>query len=184
MPFSGSNRRMRARYKVQVPFLLKSDGQEIRGTTRNISLLGISALSDSPVSQVQPVQCVLDLPGSQQPLVAHGTVIRCEPLSQTLPEGSQEIGVFFKEFEGRGETDLTRFLTHVLQEEQDAIQAGYRALKQRVAARKKKKRLEALEKRRRKLKRLRRRKARLAQQQKKKRARKRLSARSKRPKKR
>ena len=175
MPFNTSNRRMRARYKVQVPFLLKSDGHEIRGTTRNISLLGISAFSDSPVSQVQPVQCVLDLPGSEHPLVAHGTVIRCEPLSQKLPEGSQEIGVFFKEFEGKGETDLNRFLTHVLQEEQGAIQAGYRALKQRVAARKKKKRLEALEKRKRRLKRLRRRKARLAQQQKKKDARKRLA---------
>jgi len=178
MPFGASDRRMRSRYKVQVSFLLKSNGQEVRGTTRNISLLGISALSDSPVSQVQPVQCLLDLPDSERPLVAHGTVIRCEPLSQKLPEGSQEIGVFFKEFEGTGETDLTRFLTHVLQEERSAIQAGYRALKQRVAARKRKKRLEALEKRKRKLKRLRRRKARLAKQKKKK-SRKRSSARSK-----
>lgn len=184
MPFGASDRRMRSRYKVQVPFLLKSSSQEVRGTTRNISLLGISALSDSPVSQVQPVQCLLDLPNSRLPLVAHGTVIRCEPLSQELPEGSHEIGIFFKEFEGTGETDLTRFLTQVLQEEQNAIQAGYRALKQRVANRKKKKRLEALEKRKRKLKRLRRRKARLAQQKKKKLARKRPTARSKRPKKR
>lgn len=174
---SGSERRMRARYKVQVPFILKSSGEEVRGTTRNISLLGISAYSDAPVSQVQPVQCVMNLPESQRPLIASGTVIRCEPLSQNLPEGSHEIGVFFKEFEGTGETDLTRFLTRVLQEEQSAIQAGYRALKQRVAARKKKKRLETLEKRKRKLKRLRRRKARLAKQKKK--SRKRSSTRSK-----
>lgn len=159
MPFP--DRRMRARYKVQVPFVLKGDGQEVRGTTRNISLLGISAYSESPVSQVQPVQCLLTLPDFQQPLVAHGTVIRCEPLPQSIPEGSHEIGVFFKEFQGTGETDLSRFLSHVLQEEQSAIQAGYRALKQRVAARKKRKKREALEKRRRKLKRLKRRKAQL-----------------------
>lgn len=162
---------MRARYKVQVPFVLKSDGEDVHGTTRNISLLGLSAYSDSPISQVQPVQCVMNLPESQKPLIAKGTVIRCEPLSQSLPEGSHEIGVFFKEFEGTGETDLIRFLTQVLREEQNAIQAGYRALKQRVAARKKKKRLEALEKRKRKLKRLRRRKARLAKQKKKSRKR-------------
>ena len=99
-----------------------------------------------------------------------------QPLPQTLPEGSHEIGVFFKEFEGTGETDLTRFLNEVLHQEQNAIQAGYRALKQRVAARRKKKRLEALEKRRRKLKRMRRKQARLAKQ--KKRSRKK-SARSK-----
>ena len=174
---------MRARYKVQVPFLIKNNGQEVRGTTHNISLLGISASSDSPVPQVQTVQCFLTLPDYEQPLVANGTVIRCEPRSTS--QGSHEIGVFFKEFQGTGETDLSKFLSRVLQEEQNAIQAGYRALKQRVAARKKKKKLEALEKRKRKLKRLRRRKARLAQQQKKKRARlKKPAARSKRAKKR
>lgn len=159
MPVRGSDRRLRARYKVQVPFLLKSNGHEVRGTTRNISLLGISAHSDSSVSQVQPVQCLLTLPEMARPLVANGTVIRCEPLSQPTPEGSHEIGVFFKAFEGSGETDLFRFLNRVLQEEQSAIQAGYRALKQRIAARKRRKKLEALEKRRRKLKRLKRRQA-------------------------
>ncbi len=161
---------MRARYKVQVPFVLKSNGHEVRGITRNISLLGISAHSDSSVSQVQSVQCVLTLPSFSQPLIAKGTVIRCEPLSEALPEGSHEIGVFFKEFEGSGETDLSKFLSQVLQEEQSAIQAGYRALKQRVAARKKKKKMEALKRKKRTLKRLKRRKDRLS---KKKRSRKR-----------
>ena len=166
MPLRGSDRRMRARYKVQVPFVLKSNGHEIRGITRNISLLGISAHSDSPVSQVQPVQCVLNLPDSDQPLIAKGTVIHCEPLEKSASEGSHEIGVFFKEFEGTGESDLSKFLSQVLQQEQTAIQAGYRALKQRVAARKKKKKLEAIEKRKRKLKRLKRRQARLAKNKK------------------
>ena len=167
MPFRGSDRRMRARYKVQVPFVLKSNGHEVRGITRNISLLGISAQSDSAVSQVQPVQCLLTLPRFSEPLVAKGTVIRCEPLSESLPQASHEIGVFFKEFEGTGETDLSKFLAQVLEEEQSAIQAGYRALKQRVAARKKRKKMEALEKRKRTLKRLKRRKARLAKSKKK-----------------
>ncbi len=166
MPFRGNERRMRARYKVRVPFILKGAGQEVRGTTRNISLLGISAYSESSVSQVQPVQCVMNLSGMSKPLVANGTVIRCEPLSHPGEEGSHEIGVFFKEFEGTGETDLVRFLRDVLQREQSAIQAGYRALKQRVAARKKRKQLEALEKRQRKLKRLRRRRQALAKKKK------------------
>jgi len=104
----------------------------------------------------------MSLPDSQKPLVANGTVIRCEPLAQPSPDGSHEIGVFFKQFEGTGEGDLLKFLDRVLHQEQSAIQAGYRALKQRVADRKKRKRLEALEKRKRKLRRLKRRRAKLA----------------------
>ena len=95
-------------------------------------------------------------------------MIRCEPLGTSVSEGSHEIGVFFKEFEGTGESALSKFLIQVLKEEQTAIQAGYKALKQRVAARKKKKKLEALEKRKRKLKRLKRRQARLTKNNKKK----------------
>lgn len=163
MPFRGVDRRMRARYKVRVPFVLRSNGHEVRGTTRNISLLGISACTDSPLQQVQAVQCLLNLPEGSRPLVANGTVIRCEPLPQPGGEGSHEIGVFFKEFEGTGESELSRFLTRVSQQEQSAIRAGYRALRQKAADRKRRRRLEALERRRRKLKRLRR-KRRLAKQ--------------------
>ncbi len=161
MAFKGNDRRMRTRYKVRVPFVLKSNGEEVHGTTRNLSLLGISAYSDSSITQIQPVQCHLNLPNSSSPLVAHGTVIRCEPLAQPNKDGSHEIGVFFKEFEGTGESDLSKFLRQVSQEERNAIEAGYRALKQRAAARVRRKRLEALEKRRRKLRRLRKRRQRL-----------------------
>ena len=156
MPLATAERRLRTRYKVRVPFTVRGDGQEVRGTTRNISLLGISAYSDSSISQVQPVQCLLNLPDQPQPLVANGTVIRCEPLPQPHPDGAYEIGVFFKEFEDAGEADLARFLEQVQSDERSAIQAGYRALKQRLAARKRRKRLAALRKRRRMLKRLRR----------------------------
>ena len=156
MPFQDADRRLRTRYKVRVPFTLKTDGQEVRGTTRNVSLLGISAYSNSSVSQIQQVQCLLDLPQRPQPLIANGTVIRCEPLGQPHPDGTYEIGVFFREFPGHGESDLTRFLEQVQDDERSAIQAGYRALKQRLAARKRRKRLAALRKRRRMLKRQRR----------------------------
>lgn len=156
---SAGDRRLRTRYKTRLPFTLRSDGQEVSGTTRNISLLGISAYSHSPVSQIQLVRCLLELPQHPQPLVAHGTVIRCEPLEQPHPDGTHEIGIFFKEFEGTGEADLSRFLQELQDEERAAIQAGYRALKQRLAARKRRKRLAALRKRRRMLKRLRRKRA-------------------------
>ena len=161
MAFKGADRRIRTRYKVRVPFVLKGNGEEVHGTTRNLSLLGISAYSDSSISQVQRVQCALNLPNSPAPLVAHGTVIRCEPMDQPNPDGSHEIGVFFKEFEGTGEFDLSKFLRQVSQDERSAIQAGYRALKQRVAARVRRKRLETLERRKRKLQRLRKRRLRL-----------------------
>ena len=156
MPVSEADRRLRTRYKVRVPFTLRTDGQEVRGTTRNISLLGASAYSDSPVSRVQAVECLLELPQNPQPLVASGTVIRCQPLEQPHPDGAYEIGVFFKEFRAQGESELVRFLKQIVDDEQAAIQAGYRALKQRLAARKRRKRLAALRKHRRMLKRLRR----------------------------
>ena len=156
MPLPESDRRLRTRYKVRVPFTLKSAGQDVLGTTRNVSLLGISAYSNSSVPQIQQVQCLLDLPQRPQPLIANGTVIRCEPLVQPHPDGTYEIGVFFKEFPGQGESDLTHFLERVQEDEHSAIQAGYRALKQRLAARKRRKRLAALRKHRRLLKRQRR----------------------------
>ncbi|MBI3323517.1 MAG: PilZ domain-containing protein [Candidatus Omnitrophica bacterium] len=159
MALSADDRRLRTRYKARVPFTLRGDGQEVSGTTRNISLLGISAYSHSAVSQIQAVRCLLDLPQRPQPLVAHGTVIRCEPLEQPHLDGAYEIGIFFKEFEGGGEAELSRFLRRLQEDELSAIQAGYRALKQRLAARKRRKRLAALRKRRRMLKRLRRRRA-------------------------
>lgn len=163
MPFGRADRRLRTRYKVRIPFALKGNGQEVRGLTRNISLLGISAYSNSPVSGVvEPVQCLLNLPETSGPLVAHGTVIRCESLLEPHPDGTYELGVFFKEFEGEGEADLSRFLNRLMREEQNAIQAGYRQLKRRLAARRQRKRLEARRKKKRRLLRLKKRRQRLA----------------------
>ncbi len=157
MTFRGTDRRFRARYKVRLPFVLRDNGQEIRGFTRNISLLGVSAYGDSSVSQVQSVQCLLNIPEKANPLVANGTVIRCEQLSQPHPDGAYEIGVFFKEFQGKDEAELSGFLTHLQEEERSAIQAGYRALKQRLAAKRRRRRLELLRRRKRRQLRLRRR---------------------------
>lgn len=164
MAFGGQDRRLRARYKVRVPFVLQSNGPEVPGMTRNVSLLGISAYSNMPISGVQPVQCLLNLPDRSKPLVAYGTVIRCEPLREPHPDGTHEVGVFFKEFEASGENELLTFLRGVLQEEQSAIRAGYKALKERLAARRRRKRLEDGRKQRRRLERLRRKRLRLARQ--------------------
>ncbi len=157
MPFKGPERRNRTRFRVRLPFTLKSNGDEVRGTTRNISLLGISAYTNRPLPQVQPVQCLLELPEKPQPLVVHGTVIRCETLPEPHPDGSYEMGVFFKEFPETEESALERFLDQVAQKERQAIQEGFRALQQRLAARKRRKRQELLAKRKRRLARLRKR---------------------------
>ncbi len=160
----GSDRRLRTRYKARIPFVLRNDGEEIPGVTRNVSLLGISAYVNSSISHVQPVRCLLNVPPSAQPLIAHGTVIRCGSLPEPHPDGNFEVGVFFKEFEGSGEADLSEYLNRLREQEQTAIREGYHVLKQRLAARRRRKRLEMLQKRRRKLLRLRRRKKKLAAQ--------------------
>ena len=161
--FRGPDRRLRTRFRIRLPFVLKNNGQQVRGTTRNLSLLGISAYTEGPLSLVQPVQCVLEIPSSHsQSVVASGTVIRCEMLREPNPDGSYETGVFFKEFEANGESTLARFLEDITDQEQAAIKAGYRVLQQRIAARRRRKRLELARIKRRKLERLRRRRARLA----------------------
>ncbi len=162
MAFRGPERRLRTRFRVSLPFTLKSDSQEARGTTRNVSLLGISAVIDSTFPQAQPVDCLLHLAASSKPIIAHGTIIHCDPLPEPTPEGSHELGVFFKEFEQNGESNLARFLEQMAHKEEAALKAGYRALKQKLAARKRRKRMEELKKRRRRQERLRRRRLRLA----------------------
>lgn len=159
--FRGRERRLRTRFRARIPFVLKSDSQEVRGITSNISLLGISAYTNGPLGPVQPVQCVLEVPENRQPIVAHGTVIRCEALREPHSDGPYQMGVFFKEFETRGESTLARLLEELQRKEQEAIQAGYRDLKKRLLDRKRRKELEALRKLRRRQARLKRRKRRL-----------------------
>ncbi len=120
---------------------------------------------------VQPVQCTLNLSAGYGPLIVHGTVIRCEPMAHPISDGNHEIGVFFKEFQEKGEEILAEYLQKVGHEEQDAIKAGYLLLKQKQMARRKKKRLEALRKRRRQQARLRRKKLALKKKAAKKKAR-------------
>lgn len=167
MRFQGPERRLRTRYRVRIPFLLKAVEETVppvRGTTRNISLLGISAYTESSMNPAQPVQCLLEFPSKPQPLVAQGTIIRCAPLETPHPDGPYEVGVFFKAFQGNGEKELVKFLQEAAQQEQAAIQDGYRELKRRLAQRRRKKRLEALRKQRRRQARLRKRRLRLARQ--------------------
>ncbi|MBI3615975.1 MAG: PilZ domain-containing protein [Candidatus Omnitrophica bacterium] len=162
----GVDRRLRARFRAHLPLLLKGASQEVEGTTRNVSLLGVSAYAKGPLPQAEPVQCILELPSESKPIIATGTIIHCEALTQPLPEGSHEVGVFFKEFQEPGESTLAKFLEQISHKEESALKAGYQALKQKLAARKRRKQLEALRKRRRRLARLRRRRQRLAREKK------------------
>lgn len=165
----GAERRLRTRFRVQLPFILKDNEHEIHGATRNISLLGISAYTDAPLGISQPVHCFLKLPKASQPIVASGTIIYCEPLAEPHPEGGYETGVFFKEFQNKGESGLASFLEQVRQNEQKAIKVGYIAFQKRLAERRLRKRLKALRQKQRKRARLLRKK-RLLQKQKRKRA--------------
>ena len=165
--FEGHERRLRARFRARLSFVLKSNGTEFRGTTRNVSLLGISAYMGESLSPGQSVQCVLELPSSMDsPIVVQGTVIRSERSSFQQPEGDHEVGVFFREFQEKGEGILLRYLRQIAREEQETVKKGYRVLRERIAARKKRKHLEALMKKKRRVERLRRRKKRLARQKK------------------
>lgn len=165
MQLRGSDRRLRARFRVRLPLLLKNTNQqEVEGITRNVSLLGVSAYAKGSFPQGQPIQSILELPSESKPVVAQGTIIHCETLPQPLPEGTHEIGVFFKEFQAAGESTLAKFLEQISQKEESALRAGYQALKQKLIARKRRKRLEALRKYRRRLARLRRRRQRLARE--------------------
>lgn len=157
-------RRGRIRYRARLSFILKSNGQEVRGITRNVSLLGFAAHTDGSMSQAQPVECLLAIPRRREPLLIRGTITRCEALAQPHPDGPYETGVFFKEFEEKGETLLVKYLERSAQHEEAAIKAGYRAFRQKIRARRRRKRLEELRKRARRTARLQRKRRRLARQ--------------------
>ena len=164
MPFGGPDRRLRTRFRVKLPFLLKGAEKEVEGITRNVSLLGVSSYTKGPLPQGQPVQCILELPSESEPVTANGTIIHCEAMTHPSAEGTHEVGIFFKEFEDAGESTLACCLEQISKKEESALRVGYQVLKQKVAARKRRKRLEALRKRRRRLARLRRKRQRLAQE--------------------
>lgn len=130
--------------------------------SRNVSLLGISTYADGPLPAAQTVQCLLELPDHPKPVVANGTIIHCDSLAQPHPDGSYEIGVFFKEFEERGESTLARYLELISNKEETALKAGYHALKQKIAARKRRQKAVLLKKRKRRQARLQRKRRRLA----------------------
>ena len=162
MAFQGPERRLRTRFRVRFPLTLKNGSIQIQGMTRNVSLLGVSAYADGSLPQAQSVHCMMELPSESKTVAATGTVVHCEPLSQPHPDGSFEIGIFFQDFEERGESTLARYLEHISDKEETALKAGYRAFKKKIAARKRRKQLEAVKKRRRKQPRQRKKQRRLA----------------------
>jgi hypothetical protein len=131
------DRRLRRRQDARIPFVLSTEqGDEAHGFTRNVSLLGISGYTHAPFKEAQPVRCRLNIPGDPQPIVAHGAVIYCRPLSQPHPEGTYGIGVFFREFEGSGEAKLSTHLQELRQKEQAQLEAAYQDYKRHMAAKK------------------------------------------------
>jgi hypothetical protein len=151
MGFGGEERRGKTRFRVRLPFLLKANGFEAPGTTRNLSLLGIAGYTSTPLTLGQVVDCHLEIPKPALSIISHGTVVRCDALTEPHPDGTYEMGVFFRTFEPNNESLLTRFLNHLSREEDSAVQAGLRAFKEKIKARKRRKRLEALQKKRRAL---------------------------------
>lgn len=170
--FRAAERRGRTRYRIRIPFTLKGNGDPVQGTTRNISLLGISAYSKGPVDQVRPVDCCLEIPASSgRQVIARGTVTRCHPMAHPNPDGSFEIGVFFREFRLEDEKTLTHYLESVSSKEQAEIATAYKELKKKLADRKRRKQAELRKKRLKRLARLRKKQWREADVRKKKLAR-------------
>jgi len=164
MAFKVLDRRLRTRFRIELPFTLKNGGQSISGRSRNVSILGISAYTSASLPQAQSVQCLLEIPGESKPIVVNGTIIRCHLLDSPTPEGSYEVGVFFKEFQDSGEAILSEYLRQIESKEEAALKAGYKALKRKVVERQRRKRAERFQKQRRRLARLRKRRQKLAKQ--------------------
>ncbi len=151
MKVRSRERRGKIRFRVRLPFTLRSNGLEIHGATRNLSLLGIAGYSHTSLALGQAVDCQVEIPKALTPITAHGTIVRCDPLTEPNPDGTHELGVFFRTFDPNQETLLTRYLRKLSRAEESAIQAGYRAFQEKLKARRRRKRLEALQKKRRAL---------------------------------
>lgn len=148
-----SERRRRIRFRVTLPIRVKSSSSEIQGQTRNVSLLGASAIATQTMPQGTPVTAEIDLPSNVPPIVMEGTIVRCIPLN--LPGASQyEVGVFAARFLNQDEERLSQYLEQLQMAEYAAIRAGYKALREKIKARQAKKRAILLARKRRKAKRL------------------------------
>ncbi len=147
-----AERRRRIRFRVTLPIRIRTADGEITGQTRNISLLGASAITAQPAPDGIPATAEVDLPSGGTPIRMEGTIVRSIPLD--LPNQTQyEVGVFALRFQDRDETRLSQYLDHLQMAEYAAIKAGYKALQLKIRQRKARQRALLLAKRRRRARR-------------------------------
>jgi len=143
-----AERRRRIRFRVTLPIRIRTNDGEFQGQTRNVSLLGASAVTDQPAVQAAPATAEIDLPSGGPPIRMEGTIVRSIPLS--LPgETKYEVGVFALKFQNQDEARLSRYLEQLQMAEYAAIRAGYKALQAKIRRRQARKRALLLARRRR-----------------------------------
>ncbi len=134
-----SERRRRIRFRAMLPIRIHTGGTELQGQTRNVSLLGASAITDQPATTGTPATAELDLPGGGPPIRMEGTIVRS--ISINLPGISQyEVGVFAMRFQDQDESRLSRYLEELQITEYATIRAGYKALREKIRRRQAKRR--------------------------------------------
>lgn len=142
-----SERRRRIRFRATLPIRIYTEGAEIQGQTRNVSLLGASTIMDRPATEGASATAELELPGVAGPPVRmEGTIVRSNPLN--LPGDTRyEVGVFALKFHGQDETRLSQYLEQLQMAEYAAVRAGYKALREKIRLREARKRALLLAKR-------------------------------------
>ena len=145
--------RRRIRYRATLPLRVRSASGEIQGETRNVSLLGVSAIMSRPLAPSTEVTAEIDLPGGGVPIRMEGAIVRSTPLN--LPgETRYEVGVFAVKFHDQDDARLSQYLDQLQMAEYAVIRAGYKAMQLKIRQRKARKRALLLAKRRRLAKRL------------------------------
>jgi len=136
------------RFHVTLPIRIHTPSGEIQGQTRNISLLGVSAVTSQPAVPNTDIQAELDIPSGGPPIRVEGTVIRSTPLD--LPGDSRyEVGLFAMRFPGDDAARLISYLEQLQTEEAAVIKAGYKSMRLKIRQRLARKRALLLARRRR-----------------------------------
>ena len=135
-----SERRRRIRFRATLPIRIHAQDTDLRGETRNVSLLGASAITDRPAPEGVPVTAEMDLPGGGGPPIRmEGTIVRS--VSLNLPgDARYEVGVFAMRFHDQDELRLSQYLDQIQMAEYAAVRAGYKALREKIRQRQAKRR--------------------------------------------
>ena len=102
-----NERRRFQRYSVRCDCWLEQDALTLYGTTADLGLGGLFLRSAVPMADGSPVEVVLNVAGTGQPIVAHGLVTRAVRAGRGARHG---IGVRFEKIV-QGHDALTSFLS-------------------------------------------------------------------------